>query len=910
MKWLSAAVLCLVVTPWCLAQQAKVVPPEVLDRIVDDNPNPLPRYMTPAERLLPLRIPTSQDREAAAPPTGVVHTPAEYDRNEGMLISWGSYNDVLTAMTVGITTGDPEAIVYILVSGASQQASATSTLTSAGADLDQVEFITYTTNTVWIRDYGPRFIFEDGPRAIVDHVYNRPRPLDDAFPPYLGTLWGEPVYDLPLVHGGGNFHLFSNGDAFMSELILTENSGLSEQDVKDYYADYLNVDLTIYDGFPTSVDSTRHIDMWMMPLDDDKIIIGEYPGSASYPPKQITDSVAADLTARGYTVYRTPGWNSGSGGYNGTHYTYTNSVILNDLVFIPQYGGSYASQDAQAKAVFETALPDHQVIQVDCSSIIHAAGAMHCIVMHVPAYANPIPSIKILAPDGGELWTIGQDYEITWTAYDDVAVTSVDIYYSTDSGGSFPHPIAIGETDDGSFLWTVPNTPSTQCRVKVIAHDDDSNSAEDVSASDFEITAYGPQLIYSFPLDTDPAWTEEGEWNFGKPTGGGGDQGGPDPVTGHTGNNVYGYDLQGDYNPSIPEYHLTSEAIDCTGFENVAVKFWRWLGVEQPTYDHARFRVSSNGTDWTTIWENSVTVSDTSWVAQQFDVSEVADGQAALYLRWSMGPTDSDWEYCGWNIDDIEVWAIPANIDCNDNSVPDYLDILDGTSEDCNENGVPDECDVDGGGSADSNANGVPDECEIQPPAAPAPPHNTPKNRYISFAPNNAGVAVAFSVELTGSSYFPGSVGPLGWVGEADENGIARLSASPVYGTAWPTVIHLGDCAVVPVATFAISATPDGSSFSNPLVVGTIARPSPQYWADCVGQMAGGAWTVPNGVVNFDDVTAAVQYFTSTPTAPHLTTVDLEPQEPNAVLNFADIQQIVYAFQGDPYPFGSPVSAK
>jgi agmatine/peptidylarginine deiminase len=230
---------------------------------------------------------------------------------------------------------------------------------------------------VWIRDYGPRFIFEDGSRAMVDHTYNRSyRPLDNAFPDYLASLWGEPQYDIPLVHGGGNFHLFAHGAAYMTELILNENPGLTEQDVKDLYRDYLNVDLTITDAFPSSFDSTQHIDMWMLPVDDDEVIIGEYSSSAGAP-YTITENITADFAAAGYTVHRTPGWKSGA------HYTYTNAVILNDLVLMCEFG---VSQDAQALSVFQTAFETSQIIPVDCSSIIYASGALHCVVMHVPAY--------------------------------------------------------------------------------------------------------------------------------------------------------------------------------------------------------------------------------------------------------------------------------------------------------------------------------------------------------------------------------------------------------------------------------------------------------------------------------------------------------------------------------------------
>jgi len=370
--WMALALLVAVAGQ---AQQAKRVPRSYLATIVDDDPNPLPRFMTEAERSLPLPIP--EYWLEMAPPTGEVYTPAEYAENEGLLIRWGSYNSVLTEMTVGITTGDPDGVVYILVTGGSQQSSATSVLQGAGADMSQVEFITYVSNSVWIRDYGPRFIREDANRAMVDHTYNRPRPQDNVFTNYLSVLWGEPQYDIPLVHGGGNFHLFATGEAYMSELILDENPGLTEQEVVDYYAAYQNLDLTILPGFPTSYDSTRHIDMWMLPVDDDEIIIGEYDPSDGEP-YTITEAAAADFATQGYTVHRTPGWRSG-----GTHYTYTNAVIFNDIVFVSEFS-LYPVENAQAMAVFEAAFEDHQVIPVDCSQIISAAGAIHCVVMHVP----------------------------------------------------------------------------------------------------------------------------------------------------------------------------------------------------------------------------------------------------------------------------------------------------------------------------------------------------------------------------------------------------------------------------------------------------------------------------------------------------------------------------------------------
>ena len=54
------------------------------------------------------------------------------------------------------------------------------------------------------------------------------------------------------------------------------------------------------------------------------------------------------------------------------------------------------------------------------------------------------------------------------------------------------------------------------------------------------------------------------------------------------------------------------------------------------------------------------------------DISAVADGQPAVYVRWTMGTTDGGWRYCGWNIDDIQLVAVeevPAGVDDGDQPV-------------------------------------------------------------------------------------------------------------------------------------------------------------------------------------------------------------------------------------------------
>ena len=160
---------------------------------------------------------------------------------------------------------------------------------------------------------------------------------------------------------------------------------------------------------------------------------------------------------------------------------------------------------------------------------------------------------------------------------------------------------------------------------------------------------------------------------------------------------------------------------------------------------------------------------------------------------------------------------------------------------------------------------------------------------------------------MTASLQSPGSVGVSGWVGEPDEGGFARVVDAPFFSDAWPAVMHVGDCEVVPAAAYELRATPDGVLFTKPpFEVSTIAEPTPKKWADCVGSFEASAWTGPNGVVNMDDVMAAVQKFKQLAGAPHLTWVDVDEEVPNAVLNFTDIMRIVQGFKGEDYPFSAP----
>ncbi len=230
---------------------------------------------------------------------------------------------------------------------------------------------------------------------------------------------------------------------------------------------------------------------------------------------------------------------------------------------------------------------------------------------------------------------------------------------------------------------------------------------------------------------------------------------------------------------------------------------------------------------------------------------------------------------------------------------------------DCQPNDVGDVCDIDDGTSQDWNGNDVPDECELEAPDEADSPLNARKNRYISFRPNTLDLRAAYQVEMTSG---PGVTGIIGWVGDPEELAtdtfISRVVASPTFRE-WPDVlVNVGDCEIVPVATYEIrGAVDDGfphETCTDALELHTIEHPFPKYWCDVVGDFVEGAWTGPNGVGNMGDIMAMLQGFSSAPGAPPVTWLDLEPEVPNAIVNMTDVQRCVDAFKGGEYPFPDP----
>lgn len=261
-------------------------------------------------------------------------------------------------------------LLYVVVASSSQS-TCNSALSSNGVNMTNVRYINATTDTYWIRDYGPWTIFNDaGEMQIVDFTYNRPRPNDDIIPVTVANYLGLDYYTMPLTATGGNVMCDGQAAAMSTELILEENSSLSQAQIDAMAENYLGVtDYQFYeDPNNTYID---HIDCWGKLLDVDKVLIRSVPAShAQYDEiEAVVDDWESRTSGYGtpYRIFRV---------YTPNNEPYTNSYIMNKRIYVPLMG---TANDSAALAAYQAAMPGYTVTGYTHTSW-ESTDALHCRV--------------------------------------------------------------------------------------------------------------------------------------------------------------------------------------------------------------------------------------------------------------------------------------------------------------------------------------------------------------------------------------------------------------------------------------------------------------------------------------------------------------------------------------------------
>ena len=334
---------------------------------------------------------------AVIPPTSPVRTIAEWEELQALVVGWKSYPTILRQI---VGAAKQETRVIVVYTTPDNPTSLTSYLAAGGVDTVNVTFLAAPVNSVWSRDYGPWSAYTNDVDSLItiDWIYNRPRPSDDAVPVAISNFIGTPLYQTTtapwnLVHTGGNFMTDGFGTGFSSALVLNENStgggfGLNhtQAEIDSIMYHFMGINrYIIMNTLP--FDQIHHIDMHMKLLDEQTLLVGQYPTGIADGP-QIEANLQFVL-ANYNSIYGTPfkvvrvlmpDDNNLYPHNGGDYFTYTNSSFINKTIILPVYG---ISEDSTALRIYRESLPGYNVVPINCASMIGALGALHCITKEV-----------------------------------------------------------------------------------------------------------------------------------------------------------------------------------------------------------------------------------------------------------------------------------------------------------------------------------------------------------------------------------------------------------------------------------------------------------------------------------------------------------------------------------------------
>ena len=336
--------------------------------------------------------------------------------------------------------------VYCIVMDSCQN-DAYQTFVDVGVDMNRVTFVNAPTDDLFIRDYGPWYIFEDKEPAIVDNLYYPEwRPKDDSIPFVFSDFWNIPIYETNLFYEGGNMMEDGRGHGVSDNRVLSTNNN-DEENLRTIMRNYLGID-PIHLVSPNNY--YPHVDCWGKFLAPDIILIAKVPeNDPVYSDfEEVANYFATTNCCWGYPyrVYRVDiprdGWNSVA--------PYTNSLILNKTVYLPIRDDSILDQNAIA--VYQGAMPGYDIVPVSgCDSYPWQPGdALHCRTRGVMDFDMLFVDHRNVL-FGEQAWQDSIPVVSKFIAYSgqDLKQDSLLVYYSIDNGTyQVAHMTPTGNPDE------------------------------------------------------------------------------------------------------------------------------------------------------------------------------------------------------------------------------------------------------------------------------------------------------------------------------------------------------------------------------------------------------------------------------------------------------------------------------
>jgi agmatine/peptidylarginine deiminase len=347
-------------------------------------------------------------------------------------------------------------------------------LTRRGVPLENLTFVeTDFNNRIWIRDFGAHCAYFNDVESLVlvDWKYEpQYQNADIKVSEAMGVVLEAPVYttslqpyDLKL--DGGNFLTDGCGMAFSSTHVLDDNS-YSSGEIDLILDDFMGIDL--YPKLPKlTFDVTHHVDMHMKLLDEETLLVGQYPEGVADGPqieenvdwfvKNIKTTFGTDYKVERIIMPPDKFGNYPDSSNNcslnlglGCYYTYTNALFINDLILVPIYFEG-AGSDQEALETWKRLMPGYEVVGIDCREIIREYGAIHCVTKEI-GVAKPL---RLVHQKVEHVCADKEFYPIKIKAQHASGVRNVNLFYKNKNATSFEF-LEMVSVDGENFLGELP----------------------------------------------------------------------------------------------------------------------------------------------------------------------------------------------------------------------------------------------------------------------------------------------------------------------------------------------------------------------------------------------------------------------------------------------------------------------
>ncbi|MCH8542756.1 MAG: agmatine deiminase family protein [Alcanivorax sp.] len=266
-------------------------------------------------------------------------------------------------------------------------------LEAIGARTDRLHLHPLPYNDTWARDFGPIAITDNGQLQLLDFSFNGwggkfPAADDNAVS--AGIDWAVPLITDTLVLEGGSIDTDGAGRLLTTSHCLlnqNRNPSMTQAEIEAHLAERLGVHefLWLTQGHLEGDDTDAHVDTLARFCGPQTIayVQCDDPDDSHFAALQgMQAELQAISQAHGIDLVplpMAPAQHDKHG--HRLPATYANFLIINGAVLVPTYA---SSTDALALERLRGAFPEHEVIGIDCRSLIIQHGSLHCVTMQLP----------------------------------------------------------------------------------------------------------------------------------------------------------------------------------------------------------------------------------------------------------------------------------------------------------------------------------------------------------------------------------------------------------------------------------------------------------------------------------------------------------------------------------------------